>query len=75
MCTNTYIFMSKRKNGKKDRVILAKKKKYIFFLTSDTCISVQYLVTFSNNLIKKNLKETVYDWRRKYQIRGKKNMS
>lgn len=52
MCTNTYIFLSKRKNGKKDRVILAKKKN-IFFLTSDTCISVQYLVTFSNNLIKK----------------------
>lgn len=65
MCTNTYIFLSKRKNGKKDRVILAKKK-YIF-LTSDTCIS--------NNLIKKTLKETVYDWRRRYQIRGKKNMS
>lgn len=74
MCTNTYIFLSKRKNGKKDRVILAKKKN-IFFLTSDTCISVQYLVTFSNNLIKKTLKETVYDWRRRYQIRGKKNMS
>lgn len=74
MCTNTYIFLSKRKNGKKDRVILAKKKIYIF-LTSDTCISVQYLVTFSNNLIKKTLKETVYDWRRRYQIRGKKNMS
>lgn len=66
MCTNTYIFLSKRKNGKKDRVILAKKKIYIF-LTSDTCIS--------NNLIKKTLKETVYDWRRRYQIRGKKNMS
>lgn len=30
MCTNTYIFLSKRKNGKKDRVILAKKKIYFF---------------------------------------------